>query len=306
MILIRPKVTIGVCVRNCQDTISMAIESVMAQDYPHELMEVIFVDDGSEDKTLSIIKEYASKMDMRVKIFHHKWRGLGYSRNVVVQNASGEYIIWVDGDMILPKDHVRKQVKFMDKNPKVGIGKARYGIYETKSLSAFLENVTAVIEFSVKINLLSNYKPLGTGGSIYRINAIKEVNGFNTDIRGVGEDMDLEFRMTNAGWMLAVTPALFYEIRRQRWKDLWDEYFWHGLGGRYVLDYMKKSPTILLKIFPFFAIFALVKSSILAYKMVYKKRVFFLPFHWLFKRIAWLTGFAFSYFEKPRRGVKYP
>jgi cellulose synthase/poly-beta-1,6-N-acetylglucosamine synthase-like glycosyltransferase len=194
----------------------------------------------------------------------------------------------------------------MDENPKVGIGKGRYGIYETKSLAAYLENVTAVIEFSNKTQLLSNYKPLGTGGSIYRVKAIKEVGGFNMDIKGVGEDIDLEFRVTNAVWILAVTPAFFYEIRRQRWRDLWDEYFWHGSGGRYVLDCIKKSPGILLKIFPLSAIFVLVKSSILAYKMVYKKRVFFLPFHWLFKRIAWLTGFTFSYFEKPRRELNYP
>ncbi|MEM5867131.1 MAG: glycosyltransferase [Candidatus Aenigmatarchaeota archaeon] len=43
------------------------------------------------------------------------------SINVVVKNASGKYIIWVDCDMILPKDHVQKQVEFMEQNPKVGI-----------------------------------------------------------------------------------------------------------------------------------------------------------------------------------------
>jgi glycosyltransferase involved in cell wall biosynthesis len=69
---------LAVCVRNCSSTVGKAIESILTQDYPHELMEVIFVDDGSEDETLSIIKDYASKMDMKVKIFrHHEWRGLG-------------------------------------------------------------------------------------------------------------------------------------------------------------------------------------------------------------------------------------
>jgi len=83
----KPKVTIGICVRNGAFTLREAIESVMIQDYPHELMEVIFVDDGSTDDTLSIINDYALKMDMKVKVFHHKWKGLGYSRNVIVNNA---------------------------------------------------------------------------------------------------------------------------------------------------------------------------------------------------------------------------
>lgn len=94
--------------RNGASTLREAIESVMAQDYPHELMEVIFVDDGSTDDTLSIIKDYASKMDMKVKIFHHKWKGLGYSRNVILKNSSCKYIVWVDGDIVIPPNYVKK------------------------------------------------------------------------------------------------------------------------------------------------------------------------------------------------------
>lgn len=294
MVALSSMVTIGVCVRNCSSTIRRAIESILAQDYPHELMEVIFVDDGSSDETLSIINEYVSKMGMKVKVFNHEWRGLGYSRNVVVENATGKYIIWVDGDMVLLKDHVRLQVMFMEKNPKVGIGKARYGIYNTKNLPAFLENVAAVVEFSSDDWTISDYRPLGTGGSICRVDAIREVNGFNVDIKGVGEDMDLEFKVKNAGWLLAITPALFYEIRRERWKDLWNEYFWHGAGGKFVLNHIKHSRGVLFKIFPPFAILILFKRSISAYRLVRKKRVFLLPFHWIFKRAAWLAGFIFS------------
>ena len=82
----RPKVTVGICVRNGASAIGEVIESVMAQGYPHELIEVIFVDDGSTDNTLSLINNYAAKMDMKVKVFHHQWKGLGASRNVVVNN----------------------------------------------------------------------------------------------------------------------------------------------------------------------------------------------------------------------------
>jgi len=91
----KPLVTLGVCVRNGEETIKDAIESIMGQDFPQELMEVIFVDDGSVDETLSIIKSYVLKMNMAVKMLHHKWKGLGYSRNVVVNNAEGDFVLWV-------------------------------------------------------------------------------------------------------------------------------------------------------------------------------------------------------------------
>jgi len=47
----KPIATIGVCVRNCEATIKEVINSIINQDFPHELMEVIIVDDGSEDRT---------------------------------------------------------------------------------------------------------------------------------------------------------------------------------------------------------------------------------------------------------------
>ncbi|MEM2613316.1 MAG: glycosyltransferase [Nitrososphaerota archaeon] len=289
--LSKPIVTIGVCVRNCASTIREAIESVIAQDFPNELMEVIFVDDGSEDETLSIIKDYASKVKMRIKIFHHKWRGLGFSRNLVVDNASGKYIIWVDGDMVLSKDFVKIQVDFMEKLPEAGIGKGRYGLYNTDNLVEYLENISSVLEFNKSSVLNGNYKPLGTGGSIYRTKAIKEIGGFNNALSGVGEDMDVELRMIKAGWRLILTPATFYEKRRRSWKMLWNEYFWHGCGGSKIKGELKYFRGVLLRFFPPFALLIMIVRAISAYKMTRDKKSFLLPLHWIFKRIAWMTGF---------------
>ena len=297
-------VTIGVCVRNSVTTVREAIESIICQDFPHELMEVIFVDDGSEDDTLSIIQEYVSRMDIEAKVFHTSWRGLGAARNLVVKNAKGKYIIWVDGDMILPKDHVRKQVEFMEQNPTVGVAKARYGIYPQKNLVGALEDIGYLaVDFKYGGEVIGS-RALGTGGSIYRVKAIRQVGGFDDYITGVGEDLDAEHRIRNAGWILyRATPALFYERRRNTWKDLWNEGFWHGYGGHYVLR-KDRGIFALYKMNPLAGFLAGAWYSTIAYRITYRKMAFLLPLQYAFKRIAWCFGFVKGQIDGCKRGVR--
>lgn len=284
-----PKVTIGVCVRNCQDLIREAIDSIINQDYPHELMEVVFVDDGSEDKTLAIIEGYVPKMDMPTKVFHQEWKGLGSARNVVVNNASGKYIIWVDGDMQLPRSFVRKQVTFMERNPSVGIGKGKYGIYVQENLVSTLENMEFIAS-NFRLKGKENSTPLGTGGSIYRFEAIRQVGGFDQNITGSGEDMDAEYRIKASGWLLNITPAVFYERRRKTWKALWNEYFWHGKSASYLFG---KNVRIInpYKLWPPVTLVTEFFRVTFVYKLTCRKVALLLPIHYIFKRIAWLFGF---------------
>ena len=285
------KVTIGVCVKNGEYHIRDVIKSIINQDFPHEFMEVIFVDDGSKDKTLTIINDYASSMNMNVKIFSHEWKGLGYSRNVVVDNANNKYIIWVDCDMRLPRNFVRKQFEFMERHPKVGIGKGKYGVYSEVTLVGLLENIESIID-DYKHHEKSELSSLGTGGSIYRVKAIQQVGGFDSNIRRAGEDTDAEHRISKAGWALCRTHALFYEIRRKTWKGIWEEYFKRGYDGHYVARKNGvQAVSRLYKMFPPTAILSEVLSSFVAYNLTHRKEVFLLPFHWSFKRTAWCLGF---------------
>ena len=293
----KPIVTIGICVKNCDASIREALNSVFDQDFPHEFMEIIVVDDGSEDRTLSVALNLVSRMDIRVRVFHSEWMGLGPARNVVVDNANGDYIVWVDGDMILPRDHVRKQVEFMQQNPTVGIAKARYETYPEEKLVAALENI-AYIAVDSRYGGKVTSRTLGTGGSIYRVKAIKQVGGFDAYITGVGEDMDAEYRIRNAGWLLYKgTPALFHERRRKTWKDLWDEGFWHGYGVHYIFR-KNRGIIALYKMVPPAGFLVGVWYSTIAYKITRRKTVFLLPLQYTFKRIAWCLGFAKGQIEK--------
>jgi glycosyltransferase involved in cell wall biosynthesis len=287
-----PEVTIGVCVKNGAQVIGGAIESIISQDFPHEFMEVIFVDDGSVDSTLSVIKSYAPLMDMPVTVFHHDWEGLGHTRNVVSTNARGNYIIWVDCDMTFNKDFVRLQFEFMTQNPLVGIGKGSYGLSLQANLVSNLENMEFAIS-NVR-NSEDKNSVLGAGGSIYRTKVLRQVGGFDECIRGSGEDMDVEQRIRATGWHLAITPAVFFENRRKTWNSLWREYCWHGEGGAYLIKERNQSFDVQTT-FPLLVLKAEISRVIIAYKLTHRKIALLLPLHYLFKRTAWIYGFLRKY-----------
>ena len=285
------KVTVGICVKNSETTIKEAVESVLDQGFPHESMELVVVDGCSQDKTLRILRDNLKKTDIRTKIFYEN-EGLGRARQIVVNYASGEYIVWVDGDMVLSRDFVRKQVEFMDHNPDVGIAKGKYGVCANANdgnVVATLENVEFILSTMFEGETSSKF--LGTSGCIYRVKAIRQVGGFDPYIKGVGEDMDAESRIRGAGWLLYVTSTLFLETRRHTWKSLWNEYFWHGRGNRRLLEKNRQFIN-LYKILPPVAVVAELLRIPTAYRLTRRKAVFFLPVHYVFKRIAWFLGFV--------------
>jgi len=281
------KVTIGLCVRNAEATIRQAIDSILNQDFPHELMELIVVDGCSEDKTLCIVKNRIKNSGIKSRVFCEK-KGLGHARQIVVDNAQGDFIVWVDADMILRRDFVKKQVLFMERNPKVGIAKGKYGMQKGNNLVATLEDIEFALAFRCEGE--TNSQSLGTSGCIYRVEAIRKVGGFDPNIKGAGEDTDVENRIRSAGWSLYITSAVFYEKRRNTWKSLWSEYFWHGIGASYVFRKSKRGINV-YKMLPPVALLAELLRVPLAYRLTRRSAAFLLPFHYVFKRIAWFLGF---------------
>jgi glycosyltransferase involved in cell wall biosynthesis len=292
--VLKPKVTIGVCVRNCESTVLEAVESIVAQDYPHELLEILVVDGCSSDKTVQIVKEVLSNSDIKSQIFFEN-RGLGFARQIVVDNAEGEYVVWVDGDMILPKDFVRKHVEFMEKNPGVAIGRAMYGIWPELGPVAYLENIPFVVE-SFRSKKVVPLGICGTEGAIYRLNAIRQVGGFDINIKGAGEDTELARRILANGWTAKVTPTFFYELCKESWKGLWNQYVWWGRGGHYVF-HKNRDKTMLLKMSPLGGFIAGILRFPFAYKLTRRKLLFLLPFHYAFKRLAFCYGFTKAHLE---------
>lgn len=98
-----PLISIIVPVYKVEIYLAKCIDSVLAQTYTN--LEIILVNDGSPDNCGKICDEYAQK-DKRIKVIHKKNGGLADARNVAIDVAAGEWIIFVDSDDYVESDYV--------------------------------------------------------------------------------------------------------------------------------------------------------------------------------------------------------
>ena len=99
------KVSIIIPVYNTGKYLSELVNSIFSQslrDY-----EIIFIDDGSTDNSLEIMKQYERK-DKRVIVLSQMNQGQSVARNIGLKNASGEYIFFVDSDDLISKNCLEK------------------------------------------------------------------------------------------------------------------------------------------------------------------------------------------------------
>ena len=92
-------ISVIIPIYNAQNTLKIAINSVMNQSIDFENIELILVDDNSTDKSRNIITSYANKYDNVVSVFLDENSGLpGKPRNVGIKHASADYISFLDSD----------------------------------------------------------------------------------------------------------------------------------------------------------------------------------------------------------------
>ena len=93
----KDKISVIVPAYNIEDLLPKCVDSLVAQDYPTDLLEIILVDDGSTDKTGQVADDLARRYG-NVKVFHKKNGGSSSARNLGISKATGGYIGFVDSD----------------------------------------------------------------------------------------------------------------------------------------------------------------------------------------------------------------
>ena len=136
-------------VYNCVDYIDDAITSIINQSYAN--WELIIIDDCSQDNTLGKIEKYK---DSRIFVIKNEInKGLPACLNICINKSRGEYFARMDGDDIMVKDRLEKQIVFLSSNPNIDvIGSLAYLIDRNNKIKGFKkcifpENLDEVIKF---------------------------------------------------------------------------------------------------------------------------------------------------------------
>ncbi|WP_283109325.1 glycosyltransferase family 2 protein [Thomasclavelia spiroformis] len=102
-------ISIVVTLFNKEKYIEKCLKSIAAQSYSH--LEVLIIDDGSTDKSV-LFAQRVIKNDVRFKIISKKNGGPASARNYGIDRATGDYIIFIDGDDYIDKDFVFNLIRY--------------------------------------------------------------------------------------------------------------------------------------------------------------------------------------------------
>lgn len=110
------KVSILVPVYNVEKYVGKCVESIFTQTYTN--IEYVFVNDCTPDKSMEVINNYIEKYNIKKKciiINHEKNKGICASRNDCLDNATGDYFLFIDSDDYIDLDMVEKLVEAAQK-----------------------------------------------------------------------------------------------------------------------------------------------------------------------------------------------
>lgn len=203
-----PAISVVLGVYNGQRYIAEAVESILKQTFTD--FEFIAVDDGSTDKTLSILQKYASQ-DPRLKVVQIPHGGIVDAANAGLDAARAPLIARADADDIATPERFAKQVQYMAEHPEVVCLGSRMWLMEPYGSIIDQSHHPLTHEEIDRELLRGSGWAMPQPVAMLRKDAITKVGGYRKEYLW-SEDLDLFLRMAEVG-RLANLPDLLVKYR---------------------------------------------------------------------------------------------
>jgi hypothetical protein len=201
-----PRVSVVVCTYNGGRTLGQCLRSLGALDYPD--YEVIVVNDGSTDDVPQVVERSPS-----VRAIHQPNRGLSEARNAGLRAATGEIVAYTDDDCFVDPDWLTCLVHQLQQTGAAGVGGPNL-TPEDGWLAACVAACPGQPTHVLVSDQIAEHVP--GCNMAFRRDALLAVNGCDPIYRKAGDDVDLCWRLQQAGYWITFAPGAFvWHHRRQ-------------------------------------------------------------------------------------------
>lgn len=211
-----PLVSIVIPVKDRAADLRNCLISLQQLDYPQEKLEVVVVDDGSSDDTPQVAKALGAQLVASGAT----GGGPALARNKGAAHASGEILAFIDSDCTASKQWLMELLPVFADSDVAAVGGWVDGMYSESALDRY----EAVMS---SLNLGRREMSGGQGGDTFylpscnllmRKEAFTSARGFRSELQ-VGEDVDLTWRLRDAGWKIVYLPmgTVFHAHRSKLW-----------------------------------------------------------------------------------------
>jgi glycosyltransferase involved in cell wall biosynthesis len=199
-----PLISVLLCTYNDEKYIAKTIKSILEQTYKN--FEFLIVNDGSTDRTSSIIKSF---QDNRIRLIDKKNSGLIDSLNLGIEIAKGKWIARIDGDDIAKSNRLEEQLKYIDDSVAV-IGSQCEYIDEKDniiSISKLALSHEKIIDAGLNFNTMFIHPSV-----LINKSKLLQSEGYDPLIFAA-EDLDLWLKISNFGKLININePLLQYRM----------------------------------------------------------------------------------------------
>jgi len=297
-------VSIIIPCRNEKNLIGKCLDSIVANSYSKDKLEVLVIDGLSEDGTREVIKKFAEKYSF-VRLLDNPKKITPVALNIGIKNARGEIITRMDAHTTYEKDYVAKCLRYLKKYNADNVG----GIWKILPQEKTLVGEAIVFALS---------HPFGVGNAYYRFTPkepkwvdtvpffcckkeIFDKVGFFNENLARGQDMELNLRLKRAGGKILLVPEITsYYYARSNLKDFFRHNFKNGVWAILPFKFTKYTPVSWRHLIPLVFVVGLLGSLMLASFFFWGKILFFLIFG-SYLLLVLLFSLKISY----EKGLKY-
>lgn len=206
MSAIKISVIIPTC--NRAPILQRCLDALVAQTLPQTMFEVVVCDDGSKDNTADVLAGYKAKLNLTS--LRQDNRGPAAARNRAIAAAKGELLTIINDDSILAPDALARHLQLAAPQV-ISLGMFRTPAkYKTDFFTALVDSTGWIFPFvNMKKPGMQNFDLFITCNLCLPAQALVEVGGFDETFPSpAGEDMELGYRLSQAGYRIYYDPAI--------------------------------------------------------------------------------------------------